>query len=130
VEYEPIDAGLAGVVAREADVALVEALATDGARVVAPAGSSTIAAAAQAWSTPVWLLAGVGRRLPGQLVDAMVERLDEQLADLDAWDVDVEVLPAGLFTDVIGPGGRLPMGPPAIVPECTVASELLRRPAM
>jgi hypothetical protein len=60
----------------------------------------------------------------------MVERLDEQLADLDAWDVDVEVLPAGLFTDVIGPGGRLPMGPPAIVPECTVASELLRRPAM
>jgi hypothetical protein len=130
VDYEPIDAGLAGIVARDADVVLVEALATDGVRVVAPVGASTIAACAMAGSTPSWLLAGVGRRLPAAIVDAMVERVDELRADLDAWDLDVEVVPATLFTDVVGPLGRLPMGPPAIVAECPVASELLRRPAM
>jgi len=130
VDYEPIDAGLAGVVAAEADVVLVEALATDGVRVVAPVGSSTIAACAGAWGTRSWLLAGVGRRLPAQILDAMVERFDELCADLDAWDLEVEVVPASLFTDVVGPLGRLPMGPRAIVAECPVASELLRRPAM
>jgi hypothetical protein len=48
----------------------------------------------------------------------------------DPWALDVEVLPAELFTDVVGPRGRMPMGPPAITPECAVASELLHRSAM
>lgn len=129
VDYVPVDAGAAGAVVREADVVLVEALATDGTRVVAPIGSSTIAAASS-WDTEVWLVAGVGRRLPPAVLDAMERRLGELREYADPWDLDVEVLPAHLFTDVVGPLGRLPMGPPAIVPECAVASELLRRPAM
>lgn len=130
VDYEPVDAGAAGAVVREADLVVVEALATDGTRVVTPIGSSTIAAAASTWDTEVWLVAGVGRRLPPQVLDAMERRLGDLREDADPWDLDVEILPAHLFTDVVGPRGRLPMGPPAIVAECAVASELLRRPAM
>jgi hypothetical protein len=130
VDYEPVDAGAAGAVVRDADLVLVDALATDGVRVVAPLGSSTIAAAAAAWDTEVWLVAGVGRRLPPQILDVMEQRLAEFREYTELWDLDVEVLPARLITHVVGPLGRLPMGPPAIVPECGVASELLRRPAM
>lgn len=130
VEYEPVDAGAAGAVVREADLVLVEALATDGDRIVAPMGSSTVATAAAAWGTDVWLVAGVGRRLPPQVLDVMEERLAELREHTDPWYLDVEVLPARLVTHVVGPLGRLPMGPPAIVAECGVASELLRRPAM
>lgn len=130
VECEPIDAGAAGVAAQAADVALVEALATDGLQVVAPLGSSTIAAAAAACGTDVWLVAGVGRRVPTPYVEVMSGRLCELTEYASPWDLDVEVMPASLVTHVVGPLGRVPMGPPAIVPECPVASELLRRPAM
>ena len=65
VDVEPVDAGVAGVVCHHADVVLVEAMAVDSGRAVVPVGSSTIAAAASTWGTPVWLVAGVGRRLAG-----------------------------------------------------------------
>ncbi len=130
VDYEPVDAGAAGAATRVADVVLVEALAMDESRVVVPSGSSTIAAAASAWGTPVWLVAGVGRRLPTAYIDAMEARRAEIAADIDDWSVDVEILPTRLVTDVVGPHGRMPMGPPAARPECPVAAELLTRPAM
>lgn len=130
VDYEPVDAGAAGVVAQTADLVLIEALAADGGRAVVPIGSSTLAAAATALGTPVWLVAGVGRRLPSGYVDAMVARVQTLTDDVDPWDLDVEVLPTSLVTDVVGPHGRVPMGPPAIVPECPMASELLRSSPM
>lgn len=126
VDYEPIDAGAAGAVARAADVVLVEALAADATRAIVPIGSSTLAAAATTWDTPVWLVAGVGRRLPAGMVDAMVERYGALVAEHDPWELDVEVLPTALVSHVIGPHGCVPMGPPAIVPECSMAHELLR----
>ena len=127
VDYEPIDAGAAGVVCRHADLVLVEALAVDRTRAVVPIGSSTLAAAAMAWGTPVWLVAGVGRRLPEQILDTMAATLDRALDDLDPWDLDVEILPSSLLTDVVGPLGRQPMGPVAITAECPVAHELFSR---
>ena len=130
VDYEPVDAGAAGAATRSAEVVLVEALAMDADRVVLPSGSSTIAAAATAWQTPVWLVAGVGRRLPTGFIDAMVERRAEIADELDDWQVDVEIIPSRLISDVIGPLGRMPMGPPAAQPECPLAAELLTRPAM
>jgi hypothetical protein len=60
----------------------------------------------------------------------MVERRDTIAADVDDWTIDVEVLPTRLVTDVVGPHGKMPMGPPAARPECPVAAELLHRPAM
>lgn len=127
VDVEPVDAGVAGVVANRAHLVLVEALAVDSDRAVVPAGSSTIAASASAWGTPVWLVAGVGRRLPSGYIDAMVDRLDALAVDIDAWELGVEVLPTSMFTDVVGPHGKVPMGPPAIVAECPLAHELLRQ---
>lgn len=126
VEYEPVDAGAAGLVTRSADLVLVEALAVDSNRAVVPLGSSTIAAAASVWKTPVWLVAGVGRRLPTPMIDSMVGQIEVFGAECDPWELDVEVISTSLFTDVIGPHGRVPMGPPAIVPECQMAHELLK----
>ena len=126
VDYEPVDAAAAAAVAAAAEVSLVEALALDAERIIVPLGSATLAACATAADRPVWLVAGVGRRLPSSFIDAMVERIEAATADVDPWDLDVEVLPARLVTDVVGPLGRMPMGPPAAAPECPPAPELLR----
>ncbi len=126
VDVEPVDAGVAGTAVRNADVVLVEALALDAGRAIVPAGSSTIVAAAAAFDTELWLVAGVGRRLPSGFVDAMVSKVADLGADIDPWDLDVEVVPTSLFTHVVGPHGKVPMGPPAIVAECPMAHELLR----
>ena len=52
----------------------------------------------------------------------MVAKADALRAETDAWELDIEVLPTSMFTHVVGPNGKVPMGPPAIVPECGVAS--------
>ena len=126
VDYEPVDAAAAGAAARVADVVLIEALAVDREYVVAPLGSSTVAGVAAAVGTPVWLVAGVGRRLPNDMVGAMRERIDVAIADVDPWDLEVEAFSTAQVTDVIGPLGRLPMGPAAVAAECPPAPELLR----
>ena len=126
VDVEAVEAGVAGTVARHADVVLVEALAIDSERAIVPAGSSTIAAAAAAFGTDLWIVAGVGRRLPAGYVDAMVAKLDALADEHDPWDLDVEAIPTSMFTHVVGPHGKVPMGPPAIVAECPMAHELLR----
>jgi hypothetical protein len=135
VDSDVVDAGAAGAAVRSADVVLVEALACDSQRAIVPIGSSTIAAAAHAWGTPVWLVAGVGRRLPSGFIDHMVARYEEITdpdgeSPVDPWEMDVEVLPTSMVTDVVGPHGHVPMGPPAISPDCPMAHELLRRSAM
>ena len=126
VDVEVIDAGVAGAAVRCADVVLVEALAVDSERCIVPMGSSTIAAVASVFGIELWLVAGVGRRLPSGFLDAMVAKVDASSADSDAWELDVEVLPTSIFTHVVGPHGKVPMGPPAIVAECPMAHELLR----
>ena len=125
VEYEPVDAGAAGAATRSADIVLVEALAVDSGRAIVPLGSSTIAATASTWGTPVWLVAGVGRRLPTPMIDSMVRQIEKLGEEHDPWNLDVEMISTTFFTDVVGPHGRVPMGPPAIVPECQLAHELI-----
>jgi hypothetical protein len=56
----------------------------------------------------------------------MVTRLDALGDGVDPWDLDVELLPTSMITGVVGPHGRMPMGPPAVVAECPMAPELLR----
>jgi hypothetical protein len=126
VDVEAVDAGVAGVAVRHADVVLVEALAVDSQRAVVPIGSSTIAAAASAFGVEAWIVSGVGRRLPSGFLDAMVAKVDALAAEHNPWDLDVEVIPTSFFTHVVGPHGKVPMGPPAIVAECPMAHELLR----
>lgn len=130
VAYEPVDAGAAGSATQAADLALVEVLAMDETRLVVPSGSSTIAAGASAFETPVWAVAGVGRRLPSAYIDAMQDKRDALAAEQDVWTLDVDILPSRLVTHIVGPHGTMPMGPPAARPECPLAAELLRNVAM
>jgi hypothetical protein len=65
----------------------------------------------------VWLVAGVGRVLPGPLYDALVRRVGE--------DPAFEVVPLATVDDVVGPAG--PAAPARMPrPTCPVAAELLR----
>lgn len=118
-EIVPAEAAAAAV--RSADLTIVEAEAVGPARALAPIGSCVLAAVARAASTPVWLVAGRGRRLPEPMVDTMIGRLGDV-----AWELDHETLPLELVTDVVGPGGRVPMSPDATRAECAMVSELLR----
>ena len=126
VDVEPVDAGVAGAVVATADVVLIEAWALDTDRIVAPTGSSTVAGLATANGVPCWLVAPLGTRLPRGYLDAMVASLDAMADDCDPWDLDAELVPTAFVTDVIGPRGRLPIGPSATAPDGAFTPELLR----
>ena len=52
---------------------------------------------------PVWVVAGVGRVLPGPLWEALARRLDDD----EPWDADEEIVPLDLVDRVVGPDGPL-----------------------
>jgi hypothetical protein len=106
-----------------ADVVIVEAHAASTERVVAPIGSGAVAAVAATCDVPVWLVAGVGRRLPRDLVVA----IDERVAKVDvAWELDTDVFSTRCITHVVGVRGLAVSGPEALAPECPMVPELLR----
>ncbi|MGI9030362.1 MAG: hypothetical protein ACR2HP_10320 [Ilumatobacteraceae bacterium] len=121
IECELVPTEAAAIATAAADVVLVEAQALDVGRIVAGTGSAVVAAVAGLADTPVWVVAGCGRRLPSPMVGAIVERLDQSF---DPWARECEVVPASLCSVVVGPTGR---GRPADVrAECDMAPELLR----
>jgi hypothetical protein len=75
-------------------------------------------------ATPVWVVAGVGRVLPGPLWDALLARLDAGAQE--PWDRSVELVPVNLIADLVGPDGRLPAVDGLARAGCPVAPELLR----
>lgn len=123
VEAEDIDAAhLAGAVA-EADVVLIEAAAAGPAAVLTDVGSLALAATAKALGRPVWLVAGVGRRLPEPYWQAIAERTADP--DSPAWLSPFDVVSMGLVDRVVNPQGlQLPgeLGEP----DAPLATELLR----
>jgi hypothetical protein len=127
VECELVPAEAAAVAAADADVVLIEADAIDATRAVAPIGSTVLAAVAAVVHTPVWVVAGRGRRLPSRMLDAIIARLDGD----DYWAREAEALPMTLGAYVVGPAGRLAATSPAAVgAECEMAPELLRTSPM
>ena len=106
---------------RRAVLVLLEAQALGPGGFVAAAGSGALAAAAREAARPVWLVAGVGRALPGPLFDALLGRLDDNQA--------LEVLSLDIVDEVAGPGGLAPASPAPSRPACPVAAELLRFPS-
>lgn len=119
VECEPVPAESIARAAAAADVVLLEALAAAPSRALAPIGSHVLAAVARSVDTPVWLVAGVGRRLPVEYVDAIGERV------VDAgWDGDVDDLPLHLVTHVVTEDGLDAVA--SLRPACPFAPELLR----
>jgi hypothetical protein len=125
VESELVPMEAAAIATAASDIVLVEAEALDATRVIAATGTTALAAVANLANTPVWAVAGRGRRLPVAMVDAIVDRLDQSL---DPWSRECEVTPATLLTSIVGPDGRLP--PSSIRPECEMAPELLRTGVM
>lgn len=113
----------AALAAECADLVLVEAEAVTATRAVVPIGSAVLAAAATLTGTPLWLVAGRGRRLPADMVDAIARRCRPSP---DPFGADVEVLATSVVTDVAGPEGRARCGPDALRAECELAPELLR----
>jgi hypothetical protein len=109
--------GEVGVAGRRCVLALLEATAVGPDSFVAAAGSAALAAAARDAKRPVWLVAGVGRVLPGPLYEALLRRVGD--------DAGWEVVPLDAVDDVAGPGGPVPRGR---LPRssCPVAAELLR----
>lgn len=123
VECEPIPAESLARAAAEADLVLVEASAASPSRVLAPVGSHVVAAVARSVDTPVWLAAGIGRRLPTEYVDAIAA---EVTADSAAWDLDVDDLPPALVTHVVSGDGLFDDVADGLRPEAPFAPELLR----
>jgi hypothetical protein len=113
-----------GPAAVVSDVVLVEALAAGPAGVLAAPGSMAAAAVAAHQQVPVWAVAGVGRVLPGPLWDALLARLDE--SGTEPWDRTVEVVPADLIGQVVGPDGALDPGEGLQRSTCPAAPELFR----
>jgi hypothetical protein len=106
-----------------ADLVLLEAVAVSQECAVAQIGSAAAAAVARTADVPVWLVAGLGRRLPDPFVTTIGDRLD---ATAEAWDLDHDVFGVDAITHVVGPGGLTPSSAQALSPDCPLASELLR----
>jgi hypothetical protein len=117
------DAGLAAAVV-VSDVVLIEALAAGPSGVLATAGSHAAAAVATHAGLPVWAVVAVGRILPERLWDALLSRVDD--GDEEPWDRAVELVPASLFTSVVGPDGVAAAAEGLTRATCPVAPELLR----
>ena len=116
----PAESALAAI--GSADVVLVEADACSPDQVVASMGSGLAVALAATTHTPVWLVAGRGRRLPEPYRVAM-ERLAGGGASR-AWESEVESFPVASITRVAGPDGVAEAVVP-IVPECPFVPELI-----
>ena len=91
-----------GSAAAAADLVLLEATAVGPDAFVAVAGSRAAAAVANCAGVPVWLVAGVGRFLPGPMWGALARRLDYAG---DPWECEDEVVPLSLVGHVVGPAG-------------------------
>jgi hypothetical protein len=125
VAYEPVQAEAIARAVGAADVVLLEAVAVSPERVVAPVGSAAAAAVAWSLDVPVWLVAGVGRRLPDPYASVIADRLS---AGDEPWELDHDVFATGLVTHVLGADGLVDLaGEPArLTVDCPLAPELLR----
>jgi len=123
VEAETVPAAGLGAAAASADLILIEASVAGLDGLVAVTGSRAAAAVGYCAEAPVWAVVGLGRRLPGPLWRSVLDRLN--VVD-DPWTLDDEVVPAGLFSHVVGPSGVscgvLDLGRA----ECAVAYELTK----
>ena len=117
VDARLLESGEVTAAARRCVLALLEAAAVGPDSFLAAAGSGALAAAAREAKRPVWLVAGVGRVLPGPLYEALVRRVGD--------DPAYEVVPLDFVDEIAGPAGPVPRARLAR-PSVPVAAELLR----
>jgi hypothetical protein len=117
VDARLLRAGEVAAAGRRCVLALLEAAAVGPDSFLAATGSAALAEAARGAKRPVWLVAGVGRVLPGPLYEALVRRVGE--------DPAFEVVPLTTVDEIAGPAGPVPRSRLAR-PSVPVAAELLR----
>jgi hypothetical protein len=117
------DGGVAAAVV-VSDLVVIEATAAGPGGLLATLGSHSAAAVAASRGIPVWAVAGVGRVLPGRLWEALLRRVDQGPAE--PWDRPVELVPAALVSQVVGPHGPVATDEGLAAATCPVAPELLR----
>jgi hypothetical protein len=123
IECEPVPAESIARAAAAADLVLIETVAACPRRILSPVGSHVVAAVARTVAAPVWLVAGVGRRLPAEYVDAIADRV---VGGASTWDHDIDDLPVPLVTHVVGERGLTDDVGAGLGPACPFAPELLR----
>ncbi len=124
VDIEVLDVPTEGVgaAAAVADVVVLEADAVGpGAALCAPS-SLAAAAVARRSGRSVWLVAAVGRVLPGALWGACLEAVVD---DEEPWEADVDVVPLDLVDRIVGPDGPVTVSE-GTATSCPVATELLK----
>jgi hypothetical protein len=113
-----------GAAAAVCDLVLVEAVAAGSSGVLAAPGSLAAAAVASYRAGSVWAVIGVGRVLPERLWDSLLSRLDA--SGEEPWDRDVELVPAALLSQVVGPEGVTDVDAGLRQATCPAAPELFR----
>ena len=88
-------------------------------------GSLAAATVARHHEIPVWVVVGVGRRLPARMWTALQASRDARTED--PWDLDEELVPFGLVDLVCSPAGLEPPADAARRIDCPVAPELFDR---
>ena len=114
-----------GSAAADADIVVLEASASGPEGIVAVAGSRAAAAVAHHAGVPVWAVVGLGRRLPGPLFGALLDRVAAEHAR-EPWESPDELVPVSLLDTVLGPAGAIDPGLALAIADCPVAAELLR----
>ncbi|HEX7165897.1 MAG TPA: hypothetical protein VF230_02840 [Acidimicrobiales bacterium] len=120
--YDVMQPGL-GAAVQESAIVLLEAEAVGPASFVASCGSLAAAGLGRSLGREVWLVAGVGRVLPGRLWDALASRV---VGADDPWDLDVDIVPLEWVTTVAGPSGPQPVEEAVRRADCPIVPELLR----
>lgn len=128
IEAAEVPAAGLGAAVAESDLVLVEASAVGPEAFVSIAGARAAAAVGYTAEIPVWLVAGVGRTLPSSVWSALVDRFRND-TDVEAWDLDDEIVPIGLVSAMVGPKGLEDVETGLRRVDCPVAPELFRRTA-
>lgn len=71
----------------------------------------------------VWVVAGVGRLVPGRIFDHAVRRL---AGATDPWDADDDTVPLSLVDRIVGPTGPLAVTDAIRRTDCAIAPELFK----
>lgn len=112
-----------GASAAASDLVLIEATAGGPSQCLTVSGSRALAAVATTAGREVWLVAGVGTMLPGQMWDGLVGRLE---LEPDPWMCDAELTPLELVDQVVSHSGKVPVTEAGSVIDCPVVAELCR----
>lgn len=121
VDVRAVPARSVAAAVHKADVVLVESFAVGPEAALVPAGSRAAASVARIADTPVWIVAGEGRLMPGPMFDALTSHWEERNDPLRA---EEEVISLDLVDRFAGVDGVSDVADGLLRMSCPVAPEL------